>query len=186
VLIYVHSVLDFSIQHELKRVHAHGVFMQSPAETIKSLSFVFLLFSVLVLSGCSSGSSSGTTPAQPALPAYLNLSLSPSSVMPGQSATLSWTSGNATSCTASGAWSGTLQSAGSMNVILQAATAQTYSVLCSGTAGSITKAVTLAPEGACSATPAVKGRHVPIPRAIAAARRAVATGTAGPRRSGGQ
>jgi hypothetical protein len=73
-----------------------------------------------------------------------------------------------------------------MNVILQAATSQTYSVLCTGTGGSISKAVTLAPEGACSATPAVKARHVATSRAIAAARRAVATGTAGPRHSGGQ
>ena len=160
--------------------------MQSPAETIKSLSCVFLLFSILVLSGCSSGSSSGPTPTQPALPAYINISLSPSSVMPGQSATLSWTSGNATSCTASGAWSGTLQSAGSMNVILQTATSQTYSVLCTGTGGSTSKTVTLTPEGACSATPAARARHVATSRAIAAARRAVATGTAGPRRSGGQ
>jgi hypothetical protein len=170
----------------LDKVHAHGVLMQSPAETIKSLSIVFLLFSVLVLSGCGSGSSSGSTPAQPALPSYISLSLSPSTVMPGQSATLSWTSGNATSCTASGAWSGALQSAGSMNVILQAATAQIYSVICTGTAGPISKTVALAPEGTCSATPAAKARHVATSRAIAAARHAVATGTAGPKRSGGQ
>src|ERR1700749_3017403 len=146
------------------RVHAHGVFMQSPAETIKSLSFVFLLFSVLVLSGCSSGSSAGTTPPQPALPASVSLSLSPSSVMPGQSATLSWTTANATTCTASGNWSGTLQSAGSMNVMLQAATSQTYSVLCTGTGGWASKTVTLTPEGACSATAAAKARHVTTSR----------------------
>jgi hypothetical protein len=168
------------------RVHAHGVFMQSPAETVRSHSLVFLFLSVLVLSGCSSGSSSGTTPAQPSLPAYINISLSPSAVMPGQSATLSWTTGNATSCTASGAWSGTLQSAGSINVMLQAATAQTYSVICTGMGGSISKTVTLAPDGACSATPAAKARRVATSRAIAAARHAVATGTAGPKRSGGQ
>jgi hypothetical protein len=170
-----------------ERVHAHGVLMQSPAETIKSLFFVFLLFSVLVLSGCRSGWNSGSTPIQPALPAYINISLSPSSVMPGQSATLSWTTGNIITCTATGAWSGTLQSAGSMNVILQAAaTPQTYSVVCLANSGSISKTVTLAPEGSCSATPAAKARHVPTSRAIAAARHAVATGTAGPKRSGGQ
>jgi hypothetical protein len=168
------------------RVHSHGVFMQSPAETIKSLSFVFLLFSVLVLSGCSSGWSPGPTPAQPSLPAYIDLSLSPSSVMPGQSATLSWTTGHTVSCQATGAWSGTLQSGGSMNVILQAATAQTYSVVCLGPSGEISKTVTLAPEGACSATPAAKARHVATSRAIAAARHAVATGTAGPKRTGGR
>jgi hypothetical protein len=160
--------------------------MQSPAETIKSLSFAFLFLSVLVLSGCSSGSSSPTTPAQPSLPASINISLSPSAVMPGQSATLSWTTANATSCTASGAWSGTLQSAGSMNVILQAATAQIYSVICTGTSGTISKTVALAPEGVCSATPAARARRVATSRAIAAARHAVATGTAGHRRSGGQ
>jgi hypothetical protein len=168
------------------RVHAHGVFMQSPAETIKSLSFVSLLFSVLVLSGCGSGWSSGSTPTQPSLPAYINISLRPSSVMPGQSATLSWTTGHTISCTATGAWSGTLQSAGSMNVVLQAAAAQAYSVVCLANDGSISKTVTLAPEGACSASPAAKARHVATSRAIAAARRAVATGTAGPKRSGGQ
>jgi hypothetical protein len=160
--------------------------MQSPAETIKSLSFVFLLSSVLVLSGCSSGSSSGSNPAQPALPAWLNISLSPGAVMPGQSATLSWTSGSTTTCTASGAWSGAMQSAGSMNVMLQAATAQSYTLVCTGPGGTISKTVVLGPEGACSATPAVRARHVATSRAIAAARRAVAAGTAGPRRSGGK
>jgi hypothetical protein len=160
--------------------------MQSPAETIKSLSLVFLLFSVLVLSGCSSGSSSGSSPAQPAPSASLNISLSPSAVMPGQSATLSWTSGNTTACLAGGAWSGSLQTAGSMNVMLQGAKTQSYTLLCTGPGGAITKTVALAPAGACSATPAARARHVTTSRAIAAARRAVAAGTAGAKHSGGK
>lgn len=143
------------------RAHAHGVLMQSPAETNKSLPSVFLLLSVLVLSGCSSGSSSGTTPAQPALPAFINISVSPSAVSPGQSATLTWTSGNISSCTGSGAWSGTQPGSGSMTVVLQASTAQTYTLNCMGASGSTSKAITLAlapVEGACSASPAVRAR----------------------------
>jgi hypothetical protein len=161
--------------------------MQSPSETIKSLSFVFLFFLALVLAGCSSGSSSGSTPAQPTLPAYVNLSLNPSAVMPGQSATLNWTSGNATSCTASGAWSGALQSSGSMNVILQATKAQTYTAICTGTGGSTSQSITLSmASGSCTTAQAVKGHHVVTTRAIAAARHAVATGTAGPKRTRAQ
>lgn len=160
--------------------------MQSPAETIKSLSLVFLLSSVLVLSGCSSGSSPVSGPAQPALPAYLSISLSPTSVMPGQSATLSWTTGNTTTCAASGNWSGTVQSAGSMNVMLQGASSQIYALVCTGPGGTVSKTVALEPEGSCSAKPAAKARHVQTSRAIAAARRAVAAGTAGARHSGGK
>jgi hypothetical protein len=73
-----------------------------------------------------------------------------------------------------------------MNVMLQGAKSQSYTLVCTGPGGSITKTVALALEGACSATPAARTRHVATSRAIAAARRAVANGTAGARRSGGK
>jgi hypothetical protein len=139
----------------------NGGLMQLPTETMKSL-FLVLLLSVLVLTGCSAGSSSGTTPTQPVLPAYIDISLSPSAVMPGQSATLTWSSGNATSCSSSGAWSGTIQASGSMTVMLQGTAQQSYTLTCTGAVGSVSKTVTLASpaESACAVSGAIRAHSL--------------------------
>jgi hypothetical protein len=155
---------------------------------LSKTSFLFLLvltFSLLVLSGCGAGSSSGLSSTPPTLPAYINISLSPAAVLPGQSATLTWTTGNATSCTGTGAWTGTIPGSGSMTVTLQGTATQAYSLLCASPGGSASKTVTLAlapADGACTTSQA-KAHHGAPSRAIAAARKAVATGKAGPRRS---
>ena len=54
----------------------------------------------------------------------------------GQPVALTWASTNATSCTASGAWSGSLQTSGSQAVTATAAGALTYSISCTGPGGS--------------------------------------------------
>lgn len=132
--------------------------MYVPKKTGKSLNFLFaiLLLSTLVLSGCSSKSNLTTTFVAPA---YVQISLSPSAVLPGQSATLTWSSTNATSCTGSGAWSGTLQSSGAMNVMLQGAASQAYTLVCTGDGLPQSKTVTLAlapADGACAVSGAVR------------------------------
>jgi hypothetical protein len=138
--------------------------MQGPTETIMSRSciFAFLFLSLLVLSGCGAGSSTASSPTQPAQPAFINISISPATVAPGQSATLTWSTGHATSCSASGTWSGTMAMAGSMTVMLQSPGKQTYTLICNGEVGAVSKTVTLdmSPgEGACSATAAVSRAH---------------------------
>jgi hypothetical protein len=86
---------------------------------------------------------SGTPPAVP------TLTLGSSSVAVGSPTTLAWSSANATSCTASGAWSGTLAASGSETITPSFVGPQTYSLTCSNTGGPSTAAsVTL------SATPA--------------------------------
>lgn len=159
--------------------------MQGPTETIKSRSFVvvFLLLSLLVFSGCGAGSSTASTPTQPAQPASVTVTISPAAVLPGQSATLTWSSQNTTTCTASGAWAGVQTNSGSATVILQTSKPQSYTLTCTSPDRWVeqTAALGLAPtDGACSATAAV--RRFPTSRAIAAARRAVATGKAGAKR----
>ena len=67
-------------------------------------------------------------------PPSATLSAAPSSVVSGQAAILSWNSTGATTCTASGAWSGSLptsgtQSTGALN------SAATYSLNCAGPGG---------------------------------------------------
>ncbi len=71
------------------------------------------------------------------------LVVSPSVVAPGDTSTLSWTSSNATSCTASDGWSGTLPPSGTQPTVAVSATTS-YSLVCSGAGGvSSTAAATL-------------------------------------------
>jgi len=64
-----------------------------------------------------------------------SISVNPTTVASGGSTTLSWSSTNATSCTASGAWNGNKSTSGSVakNNIT---TSKTYTIICTGAGGS--------------------------------------------------
>ena len=122
----------------------------------------FLTISSLVLAGCSGGSNAAAVFTAPGPPAVVSISLSPSAVMPGQSATLTWSSQNATACNGSGTWSGSQPTSGSMTVLLQGTTTQSYTLICTGTgrAGQNTALLAESPQaGACTAGPAITARH---------------------------
>jgi parallel beta-helix repeat protein len=74
--------------------------------------------------------------AQPAVPT-LSISASPSTITGGQSSTLTWSSTNATSCTASGGWSGTKAVSGTQ--IVSPTINTTYTLTCTGTGGTATQ-----------------------------------------------
>jgi hypothetical protein len=76
-------------------------------------------------------------------PAPPALSLSANSIVVGGSVTLSWSSINTTSCTASGSWSGTQQASGSQTVTPTAAGTSTYTLECANAAGSATNTASL-------------------------------------------
>lgn len=83
----------------------------------------------------------------------LTFTASPTNVTPGAgsaSSTLSWSSTNATLCTASDGWSGSKSLVG--NEVVQPSATTTYSLLCSGPGGSVSKSVTV------GFTPAVAGK----------------------------
>src|SRR5512139_1435906 len=65
---------------------------------------------LLLLSACGGGPATEATDPPPV--PTVTLSSSATSVTTGQSATLTWSSTNATACTASGAWSGSMTLAG--------------------------------------------------------------------------
>ncbi len=67
--------------------------------------------------------------AEPTAP-DVTLNLSPTTITVGQSATLTWTVTNATSCTASGAWTGTRGSSGSLVVKPTSANSYSYTLTC--------------------------------------------------------
>jgi hypothetical protein len=62
----------------------------------------------------------------------VTLAIKPTSITVGESATLTWSSTNATSCAASGAWSGTQKTSGTLKVAPSAAGISVYMLSCSG------------------------------------------------------
>ena len=86
---------------------------------------IYLVFAI-VLVACGGGGG-GSSMA----PATATISVTPATIALGQSATLTWST-NGTSCTASGAWSGTQASSGTLVVTPTATGAQTYTLVCSG------------------------------------------------------
>jgi Fibronectin type III domain len=77
----------------------------------------------------------GTPSAAPA--PTVTISASPSSVTSGRSSTLTWSSTNATACSAAGAWSGTKAVSGSQGTAALSAGAS-YQLTCTGAGGSAT------------------------------------------------
>lgn len=81
----------------------------------------------------------------PPQPPTVSVGLSKSSIQTGsETATVSWTSTNATGCTASGDWSGAKGTAGSESVgPFAAATSKTYKLDCTGPGGTVSGSKTL-------------------------------------------
>ena len=71
----------------------------------------------------------------------VSLSASPTSITAGQSATLTWSSTNATSCTASGGWSGSKTLSG--NESGSPTQTATYTLTCTGSGGSANASATI-------------------------------------------
>ena len=78
-----------------------------------------------------------TTPAP-----TVTITATPTSVTSGSASTLSWSSANATSCTASGAWSGTKSTSGSQSTGNLTANS-TFTLSCTGTGGTTSQSTTV-------------------------------------------
>jgi hypothetical protein len=90
-----------------------------------------------------------TTPSTP--PPTVTLSASPTSLAAGQAATLTWSSTNAAACTASGAWSGSQPTSGSVSTGALNQNS-TYSLTCTGLGGSATATATVSVTASTTAS----------------------------------
>ena len=92
----------------------------------------------------------------------VTLSASPTTVMAGSASTLTWSSTNATSCTASGSWSGSQATQGSVSTgALNSAS--TYSLSCTGTSGTASATATVGVTPVSTAPPpSSSGRTYPL------------------------
>jgi uncharacterized protein (TIGR03118 family) len=81
----------------------------------------------MLLSSCGGyGGGSSMPPPTPTI----TMDVQPTTIVAGQSATLTWSTGNASSCTASGAWSGNEPTSGNMSVTPTTTGANTYTLTC--------------------------------------------------------
>ena len=102
-----------------------------------------ILAFALFLSACGGGGGGGA-PAVPVTPAAsVNLSADPSSVLLTNTTTLTWSTSNATSCSASGAWSGTKATSGTEAVTISTAGDNSFTLSCTGAGGSGSASVTV-------------------------------------------
>lgn len=89
--------------------------------------------------GSDDGGSGG---GNPPVPPTLTFSAQPLNIFTGDSSALTWSSTAATSCTASGSWSGERATSGSQTVTPQQGSPM-YTLMCSGQSGSATQSVQL-------------------------------------------
>jgi hypothetical protein len=124
--------------------------------------------------GCSGNATAGVTVTCSIIDVYVppvvspaaSISASPTSIKSSQSSTLSWSSTNATSCTASGGWTGTKTTTGSQSVTPTANT--TYTLSCTGSGGTtsqstsvkVSAVMTTSTTGICEATSSAKCYYI--------------------------
>jgi len=110
------------------------------------------ILSVVILVSCGGGGGGGSSePTPPPLPrATVNLTADPLSVLAGNDTTLTWTTANATTCNASGAWSGSKATSGSEAITINTTGDNQFTLSCSGPGGTGSDSVTV--EGYENAT----------------------------------
>lgn len=104
--------------------------------------------------GAASATTSVVVSTPPPSPS-VSLTLAPANINTAQTTVLSWSSANATSCAASGAWSGARATSGSVTVTPNAAGNFTYSLACSGEGGTANASAALSVTAALSNSAAI-------------------------------
>ncbi len=122
----------------------------SGSETFNALT-ANQVFTLYCIGNGGSASESVSVTVQPAPAPTMSLSASSTNVSQGDSTTLNWSSTNATSCTASGDWSGTKATSGSetFNALTED---QVFTLSCSGNGGSAYESVSVTVQPAPAPT----------------------------------
>lgn len=118
----------------------NGTLATSGTQAVSASSAGTLTYT-LTCSGVTS-SASVTVSTPPPAPT-VSLALAPASITTAQSSTLTWSSTNATSCTASGAWSGSKATAGTATLSSTTAGSFNYGLSCTGAGGTAEASATL-------------------------------------------
>ena len=99
---------------------------------------IFLIAS-LVISSCGGGGGGGGEPSTPSVPsASITMSISAPQIYISGDVTITWSTSNATSCTASGDWTGAKSLSGEETLSFTVAGQKSFTLTCQNSAGSET------------------------------------------------
>ena len=104
--------------------------------------FIFTLTALFIVTSCGGGGGGGS-PVQLIAATISSLATSNSSTEVGTSVELSWSSSNASSCSASGSWSGSKPTSGSETVEISTPGDSTFSLTCIGEGGNASRSITV-------------------------------------------
>jgi len=121
---------------------------------MKRLKVIIFTFTFILASCGGGGGGSASAPSNPA--PVINLSISSSTVVTGTEVTLTWSSSNASSCTANGAWSGDKGTSGNESIVVIESGSLSFGLTCSGTSSS-SKTVSLNVNPALNAYAYING-----------------------------
>jgi hypothetical protein len=110
---------------------------------VKGLRGLMIFSALSILGACGGAGESGSSQSS----GPLGLKASPATVVNGGGSTLTWSAPSGTSCTASGAWSGTMPASGSVPTG-SLYSSQTYALNCTGGSTSASQSVTVSVSGA--------------------------------------
>ena len=113
---------------------------------------LIIIFVTIAMASCGGGGSSGNnnTVTPPSNSATVSISSSPSKVFLGNSTVVSWNSTNASSCEASGSWSGDKSTSGSETFAMTNLGDQVFTIRCGGASSNVTIIVSSEDfEGSC-------------------------------------
>ena len=97
------------------------------------------LISLLVISSCGGGGGGGGGSPEPQVPsASITMSISSPQIYISQDLTINWSTSNATSCTASGDWSGTKALSGTETLSFTSAGQKSFTLTCQNSEGNET------------------------------------------------
>ena len=102
----------------------------------------FIVASIFILSSCGGGGGGSAVVAKLAA-AITSFTSSITSGVVGGTVDISWSSSDATSCSASGAWTGTKSTGGSESVTISSIGANQFSLTCEGAGGNATKIISV-------------------------------------------
>ena len=104
--------------------------------------YLIVITSAFVLASCGGGGGGGSTSTPPTTPApTVNLSAEPTSVLLESTSTLTWSSTNATSCSAS--WTSQTGTSGSEAITISTVGNNSFSISCTGAGGTRSASVTV-------------------------------------------
>ncbi|MDA7856068.1 S8 family serine peptidase [Gammaproteobacteria bacterium] len=111
----------------------------------KNNKLLFLLTILIAACGGGGGGGGGSSTPPPSPAPTISFSASPISVLLNSTSTFSWSSTNATSCTASGStqWSGSKATSGTEDVSITISGNTTFTLSCSGAGGSRNASITI-------------------------------------------